>query len=63
MVALVEGRRYPTFGTIRIGSLHPQRYYRIAGAAQGFCRAAADGSVRITPTLDQPSLLVLTSVI
>jgi hypothetical protein len=63
LVALIQGRRYPAAGTIVITSLHPLRHYRIGGAAQGFCRAAADGSIVIALTVDQPSLLVLTSVI
>lgn len=63
LVAPIEGRRYPAAGTIVISSLRPQRPFRIGGAAQGFYRAAADGSIVIALTADQPSLLVLTSVI
>jgi len=63
LVALIEGGRYPSSGTIRIASLRPKRHYRVWGAAQDMCRAAADGSVAIVMTVDQPSLLVLTSVI
>jgi hypothetical protein len=63
LIALVEGRGYPASGTIGVGSLRPHRHYRVCGAAQGFCRATADGSVMIALSIDQPSLLVLTSVI
>jgi len=63
ITALIHAETYPRRGMLKLDGLIPERHYLLRGAAQRFCRADAAGTAWIELSLEQPSLLVATSVI
>ncbi len=62
-VCLIAAAHYPASGTVRVAALKPSRYYRLGGAADGFCRTTADGSATIPLTIARSALLLLAPVL